>query len=101
MISIPLQATRFDLFCAEAKEVNVAGSFNGWSLNQKLQSLGMGHWCLETNLAPGRHEYRFIVEGVWRSDPYAKLTAPNPFGSVNSILLVEPSEESKLLHEVH
>jgi hypothetical protein len=34
----------------------------------------------------GRHEYRFVVDGQWMSDPKAARAQPNAFGSTNSVL---------------
>jgi len=36
-------------------------------------------------LAPGKHSYRFIVDGEWRDDPECKLRIPNPYGSEDMI----------------
>ena len=37
-------------------------------------------------LPPGRHEYRFIVDGEWREDPLGREFSPNPFGGRNAVL---------------
>jgi hypothetical protein len=42
----------------------------------------------DLTLAPGRYEYRFIVDGEWMADPLAKDFVPNPFGGQNSLLEV-------------
>ena len=71
-----------------ARNVCVAGSFNNW--NQKLTPLqkdGDG-WKVTLPLRPGRYEYRFIVDGEWISDPNARESVTNDFGSTNSILVV-------------
>jgi hypothetical protein len=53
-----------------------------------LVPLGDGKWAKEITLPEGRYEYRFVVDGAWVTDPNAKETAPNPFGTVNSILTI-------------
>jgi len=53
-----------------------------------MVSLGNGKWSKELTLPAGRYEYRFVVDGAWITDPNARETAPNPFGTANSILTI-------------
>jgi hypothetical protein len=72
-----------------AKQVYVAGSFNGWKPDTTpLVPLGDGRWKGDLKLGPGRHEYLFVVDGHWRPDPSAKESVQNPFGGRNSVLMV-------------
>lgn len=72
-----------------AKEVFVAGSFNGWQVGATpLRPAKGGVWQGELKLTPGRYEYLFVVDGTWLPDPAAPETAPNPFGGWNSVLSV-------------
>jgi 1,4-alpha-glucan branching enzyme len=78
----------FVLHVPQASSVAVAGSFNGWDLNKTpMQKEGNG-WKAKLSLAPGRYEYRFVVDGQWTNDPNAKECVRNDFGSTNSILVV-------------
>ena len=72
----------------EASTVAVAGSFNGWSTAvHPMQRSGDALWTLEVDLPPGRHEYKFCVDGQeWCHDPEAP-TVPNPLGSEMPIRL--------------
>jgi 1,4-alpha-glucan branching enzyme len=45
-------------------------------------------WKVSLPLKPGRYEYRFVVDGEWTSDPNARESAINDFGSTNSVLVV-------------
>jgi len=45
-----------------------------------------GLWRSKVWLPPGRHEYRFVVDGQWISDPKAAEAVPNPYGGSNSVL---------------
>ena len=45
-------------------------------------------WRKVLNLEPGRYQYRFIVDGIWQSDPLNTKVEPCP-GGYNSVLLVE------------
>jgi len=54
-----------------------------------LLDTGGGLWVVEIALPPGRHEYRFIVDGAWVNDPQAVETVSNDFDSVNDVLVLE------------
>ena len=72
-----------------ASAVFVAGSFNGWSSDvAALTQSAPGNWEIERMLPPGRHEYLFVVDGTWMTDPLARESCPNPHGGVNSVIQV-------------
>jgi len=73
------------LTAPKARSVSVAGSFNGWDAKSKESG---GVWRTFVSLSPGRHEYRFVVDGQWQEDPTAKESAFNPYGGRNSVLVV-------------
>jgi 1,4-alpha-glucan branching enzyme len=84
-----VRAVNLEIYEPAAIDVCVAGSFNNWEPQATpLVPLGNGRWCKELTLPEGRYEYRFVVDGAWVNDPKAEETAPNPFGSVNSILTI-------------
>ena len=72
-------------------EVFVAGSFNNWDPRQHrmIDNPGSGHCRITLLLPPGRHEYKFIVNGEWRTDPNCAESAPNDQGSLNSVITVQ------------
>jgi serine protease AprX len=76
----------------DAKSVSVAGDFNGWNrLATPLERDGAGLWTTEI-LAPhaGRFEYKFIVNGQrWLEDPSNGMKAPDSYGGLNSVLVIE------------
>lgn len=78
-------------FCAPgAKEVSLVGSFNGWDAAAlPMKKVGDSAWAIDLELKPGRHEYRFVVDGRWQEDPNAVTQAENPYGQKNSVLVVE------------
>lgn len=46
-----------------AASVRVSGSFNNWDpLGVALNAFGNGTWSLDLDLAPGRYEYRLLVD---------------------------------------
>ena len=85
----PASPISLELLKSEAKEVYVAGSFNGWiPAKSPLSNAGNGRWIGNLSIGPGRYEYLFVVDGQWLPDPNAKETVDNPFGGKNSVLLV-------------
>lgn len=71
-----------------AVEVYLAGDFNAWgrsSLPMRSKD-EKGVWRLRVPLTPGRHEYRYIVDGEWQCDPRCCDYVPNPFGSCNCVV---------------
>jgi len=78
-----------DLYAPDAEAVFVAGSFNCWQTSATpLQKQASGRWVVELMLEPGRHEYRFVVDGQWANDPWSPAIVGNPFGSTNCVLWV-------------
>lgn len=84
----PAQQVRLEFFHPQAREVNIAGSFNDWRPGATwMISLGNGRWVKQLLLPPGRYEYCFVVGGHWLPDPMA-LESSNSRGSHNFVLIV-------------
>lgn len=72
----------------EAKVVVLAGSFNGWNTHKTKLKRQDNRWVLALDLPPGKHYYKFIVDGKWITDPANPLKEQDHAGNMNSILLV-------------
>ncbi len=70
----------------EAKEVFVAGSFNGWDENGMQLKRINGRWSADLFLREGIYSYKFIVDGEWIIDPANPLKGPNEYGNENSLI---------------
>ena len=70
----------------EAKEVYLAGSFNGWDPKAYQMEWINGKWYIDLYLREGIHSYKFIVDGEWITDPANPLKEPNEFGDENSLI---------------
>ena len=87
--ALPAARIVLELVNPAARQVFVAGSFNGWEPEQTpLVAAGNGRWAGDFKVGPGRHEYLFVVDGQWLPDPNAKESVENPFGGRNSVLTV-------------
>ncbi len=79
--------TEFRLAMPSATAVSVAGTFNNWDADKNPLRKGKdGLWRGSLMLPRGRHEYCFVVDGKWMSDPKADDSVPNPYGGNNSVL---------------
>jgi hypothetical protein len=83
---------RFDLTAPGAREVAVAGSFNGWRPEATRMVRGAGGvWSVTVPLAIGEHRYQFVVNGRrWVPDPLAQALVDDDFGGRNSVIVVGP-----------
>jgi chromosome partitioning protein len=78
---------------ADAGEVRIAGDFNGWipdrGVDSQVESEGEGRvWTKVLRLPPGTYQYRYVVDGEWRSDPDNPRFVAGPVGGRNSLLVV-------------
>ena len=86
---VQTKRVEFILEKPEAAAVSVVGTFNKWDANRNPMHKGSdGLWRSKVSVPAGRHEYRFIVDGQWMSDPKAAEAQPNAYGSSNSVLKV-------------
>jgi hypothetical protein len=69
-----------------AKKVYLTGDFNNWSPNTFVMTRQGDEWVFAANLTPGKHTYKFVVDGKWIIDPGNKLWEQNEFGTGNSVL---------------
>jgi serine protease AprX len=75
-----------------AHSVSVSGDFNGWSqVGTPLKRNESGLWFTEIVVPrAGRFEYKFIINGQrWLEDPSNGMKAPNNYGGLNSVLVIE------------
>ncbi len=52
-----------------ARFVTVAGSFNNWNNAMQPMHWINGAWETAIQVAPGTYRYKFVVDGVWITDP--------------------------------
>lgn len=72
-----------------ARSVFLAGDFNYWSPNSLAMKKEGDEWVFTVHLDPGKHLYKFIVDGKWIIDPGNKLWEDNEYNTGNSVLWIE------------
>lgn len=88
-----VRSVTFEYFHPGAREVFLAGAFNGWQERATPMTWQRGgRWAATLLLKPGRYEYRVIADGQWREDPMSARFAANPFGGLNSVVDVPALE---------
>jgi len=79
----------FSVTAPEAKEVYVAGDFNGWKMDSMSKmDQDKGIWRKKMALTTGRYHYRFIIDGKWIEDANNPVNEVNPYGSIDSLIEV-------------
>ncbi|BDG02645.1 glycoside hydrolase family 13 [Anaeromyxobacter oryzae] len=84
----PQNRASLALVAPAARDVRVAGDFNGWRPEATpLARDRDGRWHVEIPVERGRrYEYMFVVDGAWVTDPAAAARADDGFGGQNAIL---------------
>jgi len=85
-----MKKVRFECSAQPGSHVCVAGTFNNWSptANPLKDNPDSGHFKAILNLAEGTHEYKFVIDGMWMSDPKCPDWVPDGCGSLNSVVHV-------------
>jgi 1,4-alpha-glucan branching enzyme len=67
----PTQKRKVEIWChaPDAKEVFVAGSFNGWNATATPMKRIGSNWKAVVEVVPGAYSYNFVIDGKWVCDP--------------------------------
>jgi hypothetical protein len=80
----PSVYVQFRLEAVGAHQVALAGTFTGWQPRYVMQETAPGVWTALVPLAPGVHDYAFVIDGdQWVADPAAPQV-DDDFGGKNS-----------------
>ena len=69
----------------QANRVMLAGSFNNWSPSNLAMRKTNNGWEAGIKLAPGKHTYKFVVDGRWLIDPENQNRENDGRGNTNSV----------------
>ncbi len=79
------------------KKVSLFGSFNGWNRdNLIMKKNNEDVYQITIPLDPGRHEYKFYVDGHELLDPANPDSIPNGLGGFNSVLTIKQRHTDKI-----
>lgn len=84
-----LVRVHFEIHAPGATRVELMGDFNHWTPGtiQLSGPDGSGHWTADIELAEGRYEYQFLVNGsTWLTDPKALARRPDQYGRENAVV---------------
>lgn len=81
---------QFEVHAPPESHVFIAGTFNNWNArSHPLAYHPEAGVFRETLLLPcGRHEYKFVIDGVWTVDTHNLERAISAEGTVNSVVVV-------------
>ena len=85
----------FSFYRREARQVFLCGDFNSWNRTAlPMTRMDGGWWKCRLRLAPGSHQFKYLVDGEWYLDYAAFGLEMGPPGTWNSVVLVgeEPDE---------
>lgn len=88
--TLEIRRVEFRLSAPNAKWVGIAADFNGWkpdTLTAKKDRAGL--WKATAMVPAGTHEYKFVVDGTWITDPTCSRRTINSLGTENSVLVVK------------
>lgn len=83
--------------CIWADRIFLCGDFNNWrDAEIQLQQDRNGVWRTVLDLPVGqRYEFRYVIDGEWRTDFHADGQTDNTFGTQNSIVVAELDESER------
>lgn len=83
------QKVTFSLEAPGTQSVMLAGDFTGWQQAPvAMKRERNGSWKKTVTLAPGKYEYRLLVDGEWQDDPNCPNRQPNQYGGENCVCIV-------------
>jgi chromosome partitioning protein len=73
-----------------AQDVQLVGDFSNWEPveDTMVQEKGNNIWEVTIPLKPGKYQYKLIVDGKWKIDPYNAALVTSDMGSNNSLVIV-------------
>ncbi|MDX1779143.1 MAG: glycogen-binding domain-containing protein, partial [Thermodesulfobacteriota bacterium] len=80
----------FSYYDPLAKDVQLAGDFSDWKPTDTLTVTKKNKhiWTGTLPLKPGTYQYKFIVDGEWKIDPYNSDVSVSEHGVNNSTISV-------------
>jgi 1,4-alpha-glucan branching enzyme len=74
----------------------VAGDFNKWNANELVMEKNGDSWERQLYLSDGKHDYRFLVDGKWITDPGNLVKEVDESNNINSVIKLGETIQFKL-----
>jgi cyclomaltodextrinase len=78
--------------------VGIAADFTDWKIIPLEFDNGLHQ--KKFSLPTGIFQYKLIIDGVWQHDPASNQTTQDPFGGLNTVLILDDQPEAALLNEL-
>ncbi|MBN1844407.1 MAG: isoamylase early set domain-containing protein [Sedimentisphaerales bacterium] len=73
----------------QAQRVYLVGSFNNWDpMAKRMTRSKDGSFRARLKLAPGAHQYKFVIDGSWQHDDQGPDQIENELGTINSVVSI-------------
>jgi hypothetical protein len=84
------EGVSFNYYDPVAQNVQLVGDFSNWEpvYDVMVQEKGNNIWKGTFPLDPGKYQYKFVVDGEWKIDPFNPEVATNDLGANNSLVIV-------------
>ena len=88
---VATKVVKFAVRGEKGKAVYLAGDFNEWDPKAKKMAYKArkGAYEVEVKLSRGEHQYKFVIDGTWCTDPENIHAVRNDCGSFNSLIDVK------------
>lgn len=91
MVNVSGQWATFKFFRPDARQVHLAGDFNGWGEHElPMRRLEDGYWQLKVRLPAGEFKFRYCADGMWFTDYAAFGVEPSDFGLDSVVRVMAP-----------
>ena len=79
----------FRVWAPDATNVSVPGIFNGWNTtaNFLVKEGSSGLWSGDISAARSNHEYKYFINGIWKTDPRSRKVV----NSVGNSIVYDPN----------
>ena len=88
-VAAKAKAVQFTVRADSGAKVFLAGTFNGWDPAATPMAEKKGVFAVSLKLAPGRYEYKYVINGEWTADAENQDFVQNECGTLNSVVTVK------------
>ena len=82
-------------------KVLITGSFINWNTFIEMTKVNNGLFQFNINLAKGVYQFKFIVDGIWKTSNFYQKTRDNSGNENNVIDLTEIKDPEKKVNIIH